>query len=207
MTIRGDVGKSNPNLNSSAIPLRAIAKFRPQPERSHSNASPFESHTANEKQKKNYGEQFAASDSLESARAAADGLWSVHYQIARVAFKNDRGALTSLGADKRRARKLAEWLTQAKQFYQNARSTPALLAAFAKFGQDQPSLENGQTLVKAVADARDLQKKETGEAQDATEKRDAALEDLDEWMSDFLTIAKLALQDQPQLLEALGVVV
>lgn len=162
---------------------------------------------ANETQKKEYGEQFAATDELEKARAAADTQWSIHYQIARVAFKKDRGALTALGADKRRARKLADWLAQAKQFYKNALTTPEFLAAFERFKQDQATLENAQSLVEAVATARDKQKKETGEAQDATEKRDAALEELDEWMSDFLTIAKLALQDQPQLLEALGVVV
>ena len=43
------------------------------------------------------------------------------------------------------------------------------------------------------------------EAQAATEKRDKALDALQEWLSDYLEIAKVGLEPEPQLLEALGV--
>ncbi|MEL6606343.1 MAG: hypothetical protein AAFP20_24355 [Cyanobacteria bacterium J06614_10] len=45
------------------------------------------------------------------------------------------------------------------------------------------------------------------EAQAATQKRDAALDELQDWLSDFLAIAKIALEDDPQKLESLGVFV
>jgi hypothetical protein len=43
-------------------------------------------------------------------------------------------------------------------------------------------------------------------AQDATQARDAALDALDAWMSDFIAIARLALEERPQYMEKLGVV-
>ena len=49
------------------------------------------------------------------------------------------------------------------------------------------------------------QEKEKGEAQAATKARDAALDDLQDWLSDYLAIAKVALEEDPQLLEGLGV--
>jgi len=61
-------------------------------------------------------------------------------------------------------------------------------------------------LVQAVAEANAVQEKEKGEAQEATKLRDAALDDLDQWMSDFIAIARLALEERPQYLEKLGVV-
>jgi hypothetical protein len=41
------------------------------------------------------------------------------------------------------------------------------------------------------------------EAQRATQARDAAIEALDDWLADFRAVARLALEDDPQLLEAL----
>ena len=52
-----------------------------------------------------------------------------------------------------------------------------------------------------------MQEKEKGEAQAATKARDAAIDELQDWLSDYLAIAKVALEDNPQLLEGLGVLV
>jgi hypothetical protein len=52
--------------------------------------------------------------------------------------------------------------------------------------------------------AKQAQGTETAEAQAATQTRDTALETLDAWMSDFIAIAKIALEGT-QLSEALGI--
>jgi hypothetical protein len=46
--------------------------------------------------------------------------------------------------------------------------------------------------------------REKGESQDSTKAKDAAFAKLDDWMSEFYAVAKIALEDNPQLLESLG---
>jgi hypothetical protein len=49
-----------------------------------------------------------------------------------------------------------------------------------------------------------VQQAARGAAQASTHARDAALQALNDWMRDFLAIARIALADQPQRLAQLG---
>ncbi|MEL6903694.1 MAG: hypothetical protein AAFP07_22395, partial [Cyanobacteria bacterium J06606_4] len=68
-------------------------------------------------------------------------------------------------------------------------------------------LKAGLAELVAIEKANLTQEKEKGDVQAATQKRDAALDELKDWLSDFLAIAKIALEDDPQKLESLGVLV
>ncbi len=152
------------------------------------------------------GEQKAATDALAEAHEAADQVYDDHFDYACVLFRDDRDARTALGLDGRRKRPTAGWLRQAGQFYANALAEPRYVAAFEGIGIPPATLEAGQALVEAVAKADEAQEREKGDAQDATPKRDAALEALDTYMDRFLGLARVALRGDPQLLEKLMIV-
>ena len=46
-----------------------------------------------------------------------------------------------------------------------------------------------------------------GIAQNQTQKKDEAIKKIDDWMSDFIKIARVAFDDNKQMLEQLGIVV
>ena len=158
------------------------------------------------KQVKEFGEQFAATDALHLAKAITNKTYLVHVKIARIALSGDRGAAESLQLSGRRKESLSGWLKQAKALYSNALSTPTVLEALAQFRITKKMLSAAKAQVLEVEAKRNIQFKEKGEAQTATQLRDEALDELQDWMSDFIAIARIALEEQSQYLEMLGIV-
>ena len=82
---------------------------------------------------------------------------------------------------------------------------PSLVAALGRFGYSPVKLTAEKALVDAVVTLAQRHAKETGEAQKATVARDAALNKLDTWVGELRTVVKVALADDPQTLEAVGI--
>ena len=112
-----------------------------------------------------------------------------------------------MALDGDRERLLAGWLAQARQFYNNALSDADVQSALLNYGIDTAALTAAQALVDVAEQANAAQESEKGDAQQATLERNQAMQALDAWMGDFIAIARIALEDKPQLLEKLGVTV
>ena len=156
------------------------------------------------KQKAEYGDQFEASAAVKAAWDKADAAYSASLKVARVALKDSAKGQAAMMLSGTRKQSLSGWIEQATAFYSNMLGNADLLAAMAAFGYDQANLAAEQALAQAVVNANLVQEKEKGEAQDATKLRDAKLDALDTWMSDFKAIATVALDEHPQWLEKLG---
>jgi hypothetical protein len=143
---------------------------------------------------------------LKLARSLANKIYIKHVKLARIGLKGDRGAAESLQLSEDRKNSISGWLKQADAFYANAPESPKVLEALAEFGITKQKLKAAAKLVEDVQTKHNIQLKEKGEAQTATQLRDEALDALQEWMGDFISVARIALEDQPQYLEMLGVV-
>ncbi|RJE73154.1 hypothetical protein BGP76_00185 [Reichenbachiella sp. MSK19-1] len=159
-----------------------------------------------EKQKKEYGEQYQATDALDAAKYAANKAYIKQVKLARIVLKDNRGALEALDISGRRKQTYSGWLSQASVFYTNALADATVLAELSKLSITEAVLTASKEAVADVADKLAVQLKEKGDAQAATEVRDRAVEELEDWMGDFIGIARVALQDEPQMLEMLGIV-
>ena len=80
------------------------------------------------------------------------------------------------------------------------------MKALAKFGLNQKKLKEGQAQVNEVEVKLSAQLKEKGEAQNVTQLRDEAFDTLQDWMSDFIAISRIALEEQSQYMEMMGIV-
>jgi len=157
-------------------------------------------------QKQEYGEQYSATDALDATLSLANNVYMRHVKVARVALKDQRGAWQALDLQGRRKKTYSGWVKQARVFYSNALASTDIQTALATFGMTEAILTDSLAKVEDVESKLAAQLKEKGEAQDATQTRDAAFEKLEDWISDFVAISRIALEDQPQYLEMLGIV-
>ncbi|MEL7329962.1 MAG: hypothetical protein AAGJ69_08990, partial [Cyanobacteria bacterium J06559_1] len=75
----------------------------------------------------------------------------------------------------------------------------------AIFGITRKKLRASQKTLQVVEAAAQTQEQAKGAAQRATQTRNAAMKALRDWLSDFIAIAKIALAQDRQLLESLGI--
>ena len=161
----------------------------------------------NQKFMKENAELAQAYDLRNKEREEADSLYIKYFTLAKIAFAHDSAAFVALHLNARTTPSLNGWLSQTKNFYtlllQNQKWTDSLQA----FNVSRQDLEAGLKEVLDVETAASVILKEKGEAQDAVDKRDAKLDELNRWINDFEAVARLALAASPQQLEKLGIVV
>jgi hypothetical protein len=160
-------------------------------------------HLLDAAQRKEYGEQYQATDELTQARREARALYIKHLETARFAFKEERGSWNALELSGARKDDLFGWLEQARNFYRNVVSVKDILA---KYDLSEAELQQGESMIEAVHAAHNARQKEATEAQAATTQRNEAIEKLDAWMRRFTQSARLAFAKDPHTLKGLGLV-
>ena len=152
---------------------------------------------------KEYGEQHAATQVFTETVEQADKAYAAHRRLAKIAFKGDAQHNTDLHLNERKPRAFNPWYEQARHFYTALLADAEAQTQLAKFKITLEALQTAQSQVEQALSLKNAQEQEKGEAQEATQKRNAAIEALDEWLADFKVVARIALEDTPQLLEAL----
>jgi anion-transporting ArsA/GET3 family ATPase len=77
--------------------------------------------------------------------------------------------------------------------------------SLAEYGYTIEKIQQESALLNQVAVKNQQQKKEMGEAQASTQARDEKIDELAKWISNLRAVAKVALADDPQQLEKLGI--
>lgn len=155
---------------------------------------------------KELGEKVESTQNRDEKKTLANKDYMKYVKIARIAFAKEPGVWQSLGLAGERKGSISGWIAQARQFYINLMADENRMAQMGTYGISPEKLEAGKAQVMEVEEAQNRQKTEMGEAQEATRQRDEAIDSLLEWYSDFIAIARIALEEKPQLLEMLGVV-
>ena len=157
--------------------------------------------TAQQWQKTVQNDQISATAILNQTWENSQKSYRQLVKAARITFKYDLSAITRLNLNSRRKRSLSIQLLQAQQFYINLLNSPELIDALKAHGVTPSKLKVAQAEMEAVQTANLAREKEKSEAQAAAKARDAAINNLRIWLSDFIPIARIALGQNPQLLE------
>ncbi len=125
--------------------------------------------------------------------------------VARVAFKENFAMQRRLDAVGSRKSTYTGLVGQIRTFYNTVSTDTSAAEGMARYGRTAELLQANIAKLNGVAELKKNQICESAEAQLATEKRDEALENLSAWISDLISIARVALADELQLLEKLNI--
>lgn len=157
--------------------------------------------------KRALGGQVEATVELKSAWAMAKKQYMKALKIARAIFTDDPKAKVALMLHGDRKQDFAGWYEQAHLFYGNILDDSEWINVFAEYGYSREALERDYALVKQVEARSFEQKQAMGFAREAVEDRDRKLAKLGRWIAELRVVAKVALEDDPQQLEKLGIVI
>ena len=130
--------------------------------------------------------------------------YSLHRKKAKVIFRNDQLTLEKLGIKGGVPKAYVKWLETVRKFYTIAAIDTEIQNKLVRLNITLENIQAVQTRITDLETARADYLREKGESQDATKAKDAAFAKIDDWMSEFYAVAKIGLEDHPQLLEALG---
>jgi hypothetical protein len=149
-------------------------------------------------------ETSAAYADFSSKKELLEDTFNIHRKKAKVVFRNDSLTADKLSISGAMPRTYMKWLEAAKKFYSVASTDTAIQGKLARLKVSTDDLTTANTMISDLEAARSEYLKEKGESQDSTKAKDAAFAKIDDWMSEFYAVAKIGLEDNPQLLEALG---
>lgn len=162
--------------------------------------------TAYENQKKARADQLEASQIFNEKKELAQASVRHMVQTARLAFKDDRAAYQSMGLGEARKKAYGDWLAQHKLMYNQLLSRPGAVEQIAKFNV---TLEQIQAALAELLDSMEADKNHEhfkAESQKTTELKNRAFNDFSTWMRGFLKVMTVALENDPQMKEKLGIV-
>jgi len=157
--------------------------------------------------KKEDDETSVAYADFSSKKSELEDIFTLHRKKAKVIFRNDPVTAEKLAISGTMPRTYISRTEAAKKFYSVALGDTNIQTQIARLKISVKDLKAAEKLIKDLEASRAVYLKERGESQDATKIKDAAFIKLNDWMSEFYSVARIALEDNPQLLEALGKVV
>ena len=130
--------------------------------------------------------------------------YSLHRKKGKVIFRKEPTTLSELSLTGSLPSAYIKWLETVKKFYTVASTDATIQAKLSRLKITPEEITETIQQITNLEEARATYLREKGESQDATKSKDKAFAEIDDWMSEFYAVAKIALEDNPQLLESIG---
>lgn len=137
-------------------------------------------------------------------RTDIDVKYATDRKKAKVIFKTDLLVFKELGLKGSLPRSYVKWLETISLFYNTLNNQPDILSKLAVLQITGAYVTEMLTALSDLEVIRGNYIQAKGFSQNATKTKNKAFKTLENWMSDFYAIAKIAIADEPQLLESLG---
>lgn len=127
-----------------------------------------------------------------------------HRKAAKVALMHKPEVWESLAIKGETSRAYLSFMKDVEIFYKQAISHQEARPLLEKFKITEEVAKEQLKEIENIITLRTKYEKESGQSQQATQDKNKAFADMDKWIREFYAVAKIALEDKPQLLESIG---
>lgn len=160
-----------------------------------------------DQQKKEYQDQSLAYDNFYLEKDDAEINFNRTLKLVRVLTRRDGDLQNRLKLQNVKPNAIEQWIENTGDFYNRLLNEADLLINLARFNVTEDQLNDEKDQINDLRTLRNSAISEKGQAQEATRLRNEKLEELTDYCMELKAVAEIALENQPQLLEKLGVVV
>lgn len=150
-----------------------------------------------------YDKNWDVAQQVNTQLASLQRQFKEHAQVVRVALRSEPTQLHKLRIE-RFAKNDWEVIRQADYFYTRLQRLGISLEAY---GIGNKELQQARTAVKALLTLKEERSRLKGMAENSTQLKNEALRELREWLVEFRAVARIAFKNNPQILEAFGIMV
>lgn len=162
--------------------------------------------TLAETQRKEYAEQYNATSLFVEKRQEAEDKVNAMRKYTKFALRNISEANNILIHTKTLPKAFADWQQTIKSYYERLIEHPDWISLLAPFGITAEIITDNIVAIAELKNLQETQQRETGDAQRATQERNAKFADLQVWYGDLRELAKILFVDaDAQYLEKLGI--
>lgn len=164
--------------------------------------------TANEKYSANIKEtqeETTAHQVFEQKMNEIAEIFATDRKKARIVFKDQPDVLLNLRLKGRIAQSISSLLDDMRVFYTTLQQNIELANPLNRLKVTYDHINSQvQKITEVEKSYSDYNREKAESQQQATKNKNKAFRDLEKWVREFYAIAKIALEDRPQLLEAVG---
>lgn len=152
-----------------------------------------------------YGDQRQRTAFVKTAFVEAKRAYQGLSKVARVIFAGQEGPLTTLGLNNAMPRRMDDFVLSAQVLFNWNGYSAEMKAALEASTYDGGKISEARGKIEELKTAREAQKDAMGDKQKAKKAQRKALNELHQWYMKFRKLARIALQDDPELLEKMDI--
>ena len=141
---------------------------------------------------------------FDTALENTQAIYSTDRKKAKIVFKDQPDVLKNLQLKGIAPVRNATLIDTMRLFYETLNNYPELQTPLQRLKITPQHVTNQLENIKQTQQAYADYIREKGESQQATQDKNKAFDAVAKWVSEFYAVAKIALEDQPQLLESVA---
>lgn len=141
---------------------------------------------------------------FDSALETTQAIYSTDRKKAKIVFKDQPDVLKNLQIKGLAPIRNAALIDTIRLFYETLNNYPELQTPLQRLKITPQHVNNQLANVTQTQQAYADYIREKGESQQATQDKNKAFDAITKWVNEFYAVAKIALEDQPQLLESVA---